>query len=398
MDSGFVSYERCDSNQSTSSRPSLMHSVTWTEMEFHEKINRGKRRYTLNSNRLTLRSMDEDDFGNDSIQSHGPTIKDQEHMVQDLKKENFDLKLRLYMEQKQNETSSGKLEEYEQQISQLLDKLEESSRISKAMEVELKETRLREKTLVTKQKRLETKCVEQNEKIHNLSADLTKMQSLSMQDLSSIKHSTPLRHAQSEFKLSPHLEDDVSDEEDDDGEEDCHENSKPLSPVTPMIRTQSTDSNDGDYIFEDEAEDESGQRTREYNERGTVNVENVTIHQRNNSSRSYNSQYTPVRNFYKYEYPDGRPIATTIPRTTGEPDNIGVVRPNNSRIGIEANIETYSPQQTGEKKKKKKGLMRIFKLCGGGKSSNLQRNNSVYQKTNIRAMPIPEERPPDYRL
>jgi len=330
----------------------------------------------------------------DSIQSHGPTIKDQEHMVQDLKKENFDLKLRLYMEQKQNETSTSKIEEYEQQITQLLDKLEESSRMSKLYEKELKDTRVREKTLITKQKRLEVKCAEQDEKIHNLSLDVSRLQSMSMQDLSSVKQSTPLRHAQSEYRLKPHSEDEFDVSEDEASEGYVNEDSKPFSSVRPIIRGQSMDSNGA---YEEEADDDE---TKDPTTSGVDEGQSLSINQRHNSARSYTSQYTPVKNFYRYENTDGKPVATTLPRLATDIDNIGIVRPNNSRIGIEATIDTYIPDMAERKaKKKKKGLMKIFRLCGGGKSSSVQRNNSVYQKTNITARPLMEAKPfPEERL
>ena len=294
------------------------------------------------------------------------------------------------------QSSSSKVEEYEQQIAQLLDKLEESSKLSKVLEDELKNTRVREKTLVTKHKRLEQKCAEKDQHIQSLSMDLTKLQSLSMQDLSALKHSTPLRHAQSEFRLTPHDEL-LSNEEDSDITDDeneafgTHDSSKPFSSVRPMQRKQSTDENDIEALLD-------GSEDRRNSTGGINRVQNIEIHQRNNSTRSYNNQYTPVRNFYKYEYSDGRPVAAAAPRTQGEADNVGVVRPNNSRIGVDANIETYIVDQRDGKKKKKKGLMRIFKMCGGGKSSKVQRNASVYTKSDVRARPIPEERPLDHRL
>lgn len=284
------------------------------------------------------------------------------------------------------QTSSSKLEEYEQQITQLLDKLEESSRLSKIYEKELKDTRVREKTLITKQKRLELKCVEQDEKIQNLSLDVSRLQSMSMQDLSSVQHSTPLRHTQSEYKLAPHNEDEIDLSEDDTSEGYNNDDSKPFSSVRPMLKGQSLDSNGGEFLCDDEEERKKPSTS------GVTNTQNVSINQRNNSTRSYNSLYTPVKNFYRYENTDGKPVATTMPRLTIDVDNVGVVPPNNSRIGIEATVDTYiGDRGDGKPRKKKKGLMKIFKLCGGGKSSKVQRNNSVYQKTNITARPMPRE-------
>lgn len=266
-------------------------------------------------------------------------------------------------------------------------------------EKELRDTRVREKTLITKQKRLESKCAEKDERIHSLSLDVSRLQSASMQDLSSMKHSTPLRHAHSEYMLNAHHEHegDPSDDEDDVIEDYNNTEDKPLSSVRPMAREESTDANNAEYLLDEE---EATFRRKNLSSPGIDNVKNITIHQRSNSARSYNSQYTPVKNFYRYETPDGKPVAMTMPRTMADSDNIGVVRPNNSRIGLEATVDTYiGDKGDAGKKKKKKGFMKIFKLCGGGRSSKVQRNNSVYQKTNIRARPIPEERPfPEERL
>ena len=293
-----------------------------------------------------------------------------------------------------SQTSSSKIEEYEQQIAQLLDKLEESSRLSKVFEKELKDTRVREKTLITKQKRLEQKCAEQDEKIQNLSLDVSRLQSMSMQDLSSVHQSTPLRQTQSEYKLSPHNEEEIDVSEDDASEGYHNDDSKPLSSVRPMVNGQSLDSNAGEFLCDDEEESKKPSTSD-----GT-NIQNVSINQRNNSTRSYNNLYTPVKNFYRYENTDGKPVATAMPRVTTDVDNVGVVPPNNSRIGIEATIDTYiGDRADGKPRKKKKGLMKVFKLCGGGKSSKVQRNNSVYQKANITARPVPGERAfPEERL
>ena len=292
-----------------------------------------------------------------------------------------------------SQTSTGKIEEYEQQIAQLLDKLEESSRMSKVYEKELRDTRVREKTLITKQKRLEVKCAEQDEKIHHLSLDVSRLQSMSMQDLSNIKQSTPLRHAQSEYRLKPHSEDEFDVSEDEASEGYVNEDSKPLSSVRPIVRGHSMDSN-GEY---EEADDDE---TKNRMTSGVDEGHSLSINQRHNSARSYTSQYTPVKNFYRYENTDGKPVAAAMPRVANDIDNIGIVRPNNSRIGIEATIDTYIPDMAdGKAKKKKKGLMKIFRLCGGGKSSSVQRNNSVYQKTNITARPLMEEKTfPEERL
>lgn len=245
------------------------------------------------------------------------------------------------------------------------------------------------------------KCAEKDEHIQSLSLDVSRLQSASMQDLSSIKHSTPLRHAQSEYKLAPHIEDedDVSEDEDY-NEESVIDDVKPSSSVRPMAREQSTaDSYDAELVFGD---DENAGVRRSESMPGAANVQIVTIHERNNSSRSYNNQYTPVKNFYRYENPDGKPVAMAVPRTAAEVDNVGVVRPNNSRIGLEATIDTYVGDKADgmqKKKKKKKGIMKFFRLCGGGRSSKMQRNNSMYQKTNIRARPIAEEKTfPEERL
>ncbi len=254
--------------------------------------------------------------------------------------------------------------------------------------------------LIAKKKRLESQCAEQDEKIHHLSMDLTRIQSSSMQDLSSLRHSTPMRHAKSEFQLAPHHEDDDGDNDDDETFDDddddysTHDDSKPLSPIHPIKREQSNESNTPDV---DTQEVTSGDP--QVDKMGRIlSVQNITIHQRNDSTRSYNNQYTPVKNFYNFELPDGRPVAATKPRTVGEADNIGIVRPNNSRIGIDANVNACIMDKEEGKKKKKKGFMRIFKMCAGGKSSKVQRNPSMYRKNEFKPRPIPEERPGEVQL
>lgn len=120
-------------------------------------------------------------------------------MVQDLKKENFDLKLRLYMTQTKSEEAESKVNEYEQQLAALLTRLEEQQRQNEQVEQELVDAQEKEKGLVSYQHRLEQECARKDEQIENLSINLSRL-STSMMDVSGTEptnFSTPIRHAQS---------------------------------------------------------------------------------------------------------------------------------------------------------------------------------------------------------
>jgi len=124
-----------------------------------------------------------------------------QQMVQDLKKENFDLKLRLYMTQTKSEEAESKVNEYEQQLAALLTRLEEQQRQNELVEQELAEAQEKEKGLLSYQHRLEQECVTKDEQIENLSINLSRL-STSMTDVSlsdPTNFSTPMRNAKSMY-------------------------------------------------------------------------------------------------------------------------------------------------------------------------------------------------------
>ena len=57
--------------------------------------------------------------------------KDYTPMLQELKKENFDLKLRLYTIQMQNQESVTLAENYEEELATILEKLEEQEKLTR---------------------------------------------------------------------------------------------------------------------------------------------------------------------------------------------------------------------------------------------------------------------------
>ncbi|CAB3997805.1 Hypothetical predicted protein [Paramuricea clavata] len=104
------------------------------------------------------------------------TVKDQEWLIQDLKKENFDLKLRLFMEQKEREKllngNSRQTDDLETDLTEALDELEHAMDKENQLVHELNAARRREKSLATKLKRLERVCQHQEEDIIRMSVEL----------------------------------------------------------------------------------------------------------------------------------------------------------------------------------------------------------------------------------
>ncbi|XP_046840667.1 uncharacterized protein LOC124434802 isoform X2 [Xenia sp. Carnegie-2017] len=104
------------------------------------------------------------------------TVKDQEWLIQDLKKENFDLKLRLFMEQKEREKllngNSRETDDLEADLTEALDELEHAMDKENQLTHELNAARRREKSLTTKLKRLERVCQHQEEDIIRMSVEL----------------------------------------------------------------------------------------------------------------------------------------------------------------------------------------------------------------------------------
>ena len=245
-----------------------------------------------------------------------------------------------------------------------MDKLEETARFAEEKEKETKELRMREKTLLTKYKRLEQKCNEQEHELSQMSQDLSKALSQSMHNVyhTEIKYSTPVRPTRSEYNVSIPIQE--PDRESESEGEDTNTRSKAISPIQPF-RSSSFTARGGDSP---ECVDRSDDRASRH-KTGSRSL-----------PRTHNTHVvsTPVSNFYKYEITDG---AGNKPRSRNE-DNIGVVRPNNSRADMDTAMNLYvmsTPEETQEKKKKKKGFWRVFKMCGG-KSDLKRQNTTVYQK------------------
>lgn len=300
--------------------------------------------------RMSQISMDEDfEPEQNGNQTDGPqqplSMKDQEQMLQELKKENFDLKLRLYMTQKNSETAEEKASEYEQQLAALLNNLEDQQQLSEQQTRDLNESRAREKRLQTEKNKLQVTCQQQDEKIHNLSLSLSKL-STSMHDVSSPKYSTPMRSATSAY---------FPDDED-------HDDSdvRPLSPtqrnvshVAPMRRG---------VISTSSFNDESTSAGLMSHDRG--------VHHSVSESTNYHTSTPVTKNYYN----------TSLDNRHNQGfDNVGIVRPNNTRTVVDVEIPD-SPTATDTPKKKKKGIMKVFKLCTGKSGENRARQESMYHK------------------
>ena len=218
---------------------------------------------------------------------------------------------------------------------------------------------MKEKTLVTRQKRLELQCAEQNETIHNLSVNLSQLSaSSSMHDLSSTSNrcSTPLRNARSMYQV------DSDDTFDDDYNPDDSE-SRPLSPptnvsaVAPMRRQPASTSGYDDSLSDSllKREHKMHNSTSSYGPSSSYNVNNTT------------------NNFNTYESRHNR----------SEGDLIGVVRPNNSRTMVDVEIDNLQDPSNGKEekeKKKKKKLGRLFGLCTGKSGQAKATQGSIYHK------------------
>ncbi|XP_022806921.1 CDK5 regulatory subunit-associated protein 2-like isoform X1 [Stylophora pistillata] len=102
----------------------------------------------------------------------GITIKDHETLIQELKKENFDLKLRLYMEQKERERVTEEFKQkivvLESDLTEALDELSDALDREKDFEAALESSQMREKALLAKQRRMEETCREQENEIQFL--------------------------------------------------------------------------------------------------------------------------------------------------------------------------------------------------------------------------------------
>ncbi|XP_065657023.1 SUN domain-containing protein 2 isoform X3 [Hydra vulgaris] len=268
------------------------------------------------------------------------TMKDQEQMLSELKKENFDLKLRLYMTQKNSESAEGKVSEYEQQLAALLSSLEEQHQVAEKQNQELRESRTREKELLIRQKRLEERCKEQTEQIHNLSVSLSKF-SASMNDITGpFHHSTPMRKTNSGHFQIQTSKDDSSMDLEYSGEKQFSSLIN-ISHVAPMTH----DKNSPNFGNDSHTNGHNG---------------------------DFNTTVPITKNYYSNNY-EGRHN-----RTEGY-DNVGVVKPNNARTEVTVEFPEHSKAPLVIPKKKK-GIMRVFKLCVGKSGQPISRDESMYIK------------------
>lgn len=252
------------------------------------------------------------------------------------------------------QTAEGKVGEYEQQLAALLNSLEDQQRLSEQQTRELEESQKREKDLLREQKRLETQCTQQDEQIHNLSLNLSKM-SHSMVDVTAApNHSTPVRNAKSEY-----FADDVNVNEDDEGGYGGvrpFNNQQQVSHVSPMPRG----GNLGSTSYSEES--------------------NLVDHDKGvNHSYAEGSKYivggADIKNVY-YNTPEGRNNRSE----GGGFDNVGVVRPNNTRTVVDVEMPSEPIREVDIPKKKKKGIMKVFKLCTGKSGQSVARSDSTYVK------------------
>ena len=213
----------------------------------------------------------------------------------------------------------------------------------------MRESRSREKELLAKQKRLEERCREQTEQIHNLSISLSKV-SVSMSDLSEpFHHSTPMRKVISDNFRIQNASDDSDIDIENSGDKQFSSSTN-ISHVTPMIRKVNSS-------------------TFEKDNQPTVKSD----HGAHYSDQLSNNTTTPIiKNYYSNTY-EGRHN-----RSEGY-ENVGVVRPNNARteVSVEFPETSKAPLVVPHKKK---GIMRVFKLCVGKSGQPISRDESMYVK------------------
>ena len=248
------------------------------------------------------------------------------------------------------QNAEGKVGEYEQQLAALLNSLEEQQRVSEQQSRDLDEARQRERKLCSDQKKLESQCKEQDETIHNLSLNLSKV-SKSMHDISLSKNnapysSTPVRNARSEY--FPNDEANASEAEDDEMGVRPLTNQINISHVTPMLRDPPLSSSVSQGDKSNLLENDQGSH-QSYSEGSKYLTKNYHYH--NNTSNN-----------------DDR----TINLPEGPPDNVGVVRPNNTRTVVDVEIPPEPIQEKPVPKKKKKGIMKVFKLCTGKSGQTME--------------------------
>ena len=189
--------------------------------------------------------------------------------------------------------------------------------------------RTREKTLVVTNKRLEKINKEQDEEIHNLSVSLSNINGSFL--------------ACSPQQQSTYITTDYESADDDYGIRPLGPNQPNISAVPPMRRQVSGRNENSGLLKHDHGVHSSVSDDRAYS------VHPVT--------KNYNTS-TPERHS----------------------DNVGVVRPNNSRTVVDVELPDSPNQDKEETKKKKGGIGKIFKLCTGKSGQKPARADSMYQK------------------
>jgi hypothetical protein len=305
------------------------------------------------------------------------TMRDQDQVVQELKKENFDLKLRLYMQEKSSVSNEGKVSEYEQQLGAILGKFEEQQQIFEAQARELAEAKQKEKLMLKRQRNLESECKLREEKIQNLSMSLNQL-STSMTNISSPRHYAPARNTRSMYFGNSDEEMDGEDDDDEDGvvARDSREHTPQVSRVAPMRSYDtSTPQCHGDARLNNN--NNNNNNNYKHNRPGRSSFEST-------SSDPTCRTTTTTNNYYNINNPR---------QARGDVGNVGVVKPNNARTTLTTDVEVVPttantadtstpPQQQQQKKKKRKGLFNVLKLCSG-KSAQTRtptREDSMYQR------------------
>ena len=100
------------------------------------------------------------------------------------------------------------------------------------------------------------------------------------------------------------------------------------------------------------------------------------------SHHSFNNDTTPNRyNTTNYHYHNNASDDRTVNLPEGPPDIVGVVRPNNTRTVVDVEIPPEPIQEKPVPKKKKKGIMKVFKLCTGKSGQAMEQSkDDMYVK------------------
>jgi len=209
---------------------------------------------------------------------------------------------------------------------------------------DLEEARQRERKLVSDQKKLEGLCKEQEENIHNLSLNISKY-SKSMHDVSisgkPSLSSTPVRYATSAYfpdhDAGSGSEDGGSGGGNERGIRPFSIQTANVSHVTPMPRDtlpSTSDSNNGDRS-------------------NLLDNDHATHH-----SYAEGNKFMTT-NYHNYH-------GSAEDRNMNTPENLAVVRPNATRTEVDVIMPPEPIQEKPvPKKKKKKGVMKVFKMCTG---------------------------------